>query len=86
MFYFNTMNERRNQKSTKCCGTHYMKTVEKYCVSCKKNTAYENSSVRKIKQTRLMLLSDSAVCGKKKARFIKNQELHLVVFNNFNKI
>ena len=31
--------------------------METYCVNCKKNTANENSSVRKTKQNRLMLLS-----------------------------
>ena len=50
--------------------------MEMYCVSCKKNTANENSSVRKTKQNRLMLLSDCFVCGKKKSMFIKNEELH----------
>ena len=30
--------------------------MEMYCGSCKKCTANENSSVRKTKQTRLMLL------------------------------
>ena len=61
--------------------------METYCVSCKKNTMKKNSSVRKTKQNRLMLLSNCTVCGKQKSRFIKNQEassleLHLVVFNN----
>ena len=50
--------------------------INTYCVSCKKNTGNKNSSIRKTKQNRLMLLSSCAVCGKKKARFIKNQELH----------
>ena len=49
--------------------------METYCVSCK-NTANENSSVRKSKQNRLMLLSNCAVCGKKKSTFIKSKELH----------
>ena len=49
--------------------------METYCVSCKKNIANENSSFRKTKQNRLMLLSNCALCGKKSA-FIKNQELH----------
>ena len=40
--------------------------METYCVSCNKNTANENSSVRKTKQNRLMLLSKCAVYGKKK--------------------
>ena len=56
--------------------------MKTYCVSCKKNTANENSSVRKTKQNILMLVSNCAVCGKKKSRFIKNQELHEVVSNN----
>ena len=46
-----------------------------YCVSCKNYTENENSNVRKTKQNRLMLLSNCAVCGKKKPTFIKNKEL-----------
>ena len=42
--------------------------METYCVSCKKNTANENSSVRKTKQNRLVLLLNCAVCGKKKMK------------------
>ena len=40
--------------------------METCCVSCKKYTGNDNSNVRKIKQNRLMLLSNCAVCGKKK--------------------
>ena len=47
--------------------------MEIYCVSCKKNTANKNSSLRKSEQIRLMLFSDFAVCGKKKLTFIKNE-------------
>ena len=47
--------------------------METYCVSCKRYTGIENSSVRKTKQNRLMLLSDCAICGKKKLNFIKNK-------------
>ena len=54
--------------------------METYCVSCKKHTTNENSSVRKTKQNRLMLLSNCTICGKKKSTFRKNQELH--DFNN----
>ena len=46
-----------------------------YCVSCKKNTTNKNSSVRKTKQNRLMVLSNCNFCSKKKSRFTKNQEL-----------
>ena len=34
----------------------YIKTMETYWVSCKKNTANENSRVKKTKQNKLMLL------------------------------
>ena len=49
--------------------------METYCVSCKKYTANENSSVRKTKQNILILLSNRAICGKRKSTFIKNDEL-----------
>ena len=48
--------------------------MEKYCVSCKKNTADKYCSVRRTEQNRLMLVSNYTICGKKKSRFIKNQE------------
>ena len=57
------------------------KTMETYCVNFKKYKANKISSVRKTKQNRLMLLSNCAICGKKKSPFIKNKELH-----NFNNI
>ena len=53
--------------------------METYCVRCKKNTANENSNVRKTKQNRLMFLSNRATCGKKKSTFVKSEKLH-----NFN--
>ena len=49
--------------------------METYCVSCKKNTANENLSVRNTKQDRSMILSNCSDCGKKKLMFTKN--LHL---------
>ena len=58
-----------------------MKTIATYSISCKKNTANKNSTVRRTKQKRLMLVSNCAVCGKKKLMLIINQgtsrlELH----------
>ena len=44
-------------------------------MSVVKNTANKNSSVRKTKQNRLMILSSCDVCGKKKSTFIENQGL-----------
>ena len=49
--------------------------METYCASCEKNTAHENSSVRKTKQNRLVLLSNCAVCGKKKSSLLKIKKL-----------
>ena len=49
--------------------------MKTYCFSYKKYTANKNSNVRKTKQNRLMLLSNSAVCDKKKSTFIINKEL-----------
>ena len=66
--------------------------MKTYCVSCKKKTANQISSVRRTKQNKLILLSNCAVCGEKKSRFIKNQEAsrlenHQVVLSNcFDKI
>ena len=45
--------------------------METYCASCKEKKAAKTSSVRKTKQNRLMLLSNCAVCSKKKSTFIK---------------
>ena len=45
--------------------------MEPYCVSCKKNAANKNSSIRKTKQNKLMLSSNCAVCGKKNQGSLK---------------
>ena len=49
--------------------------IKTCCVSCKKNTANEDSSVKKTKK-KLMLVLNCAVCGMQKSRFIQNQEFH----------
>ena len=54
----------------------HRKAMEMYCFTCKKNTGNKNSSVKRTKQNKLMLVSNCAVCGKKKSSFIKNQEVH----------
>ena len=50
------------------------KTMKNCCAIFTKYTANKNSSVRKTKQKRLMLVSNYAVCGKKKLTFIKNKK------------
>ena len=52
--------------------------METYCVSCKQYTANENSSVKKAKQNRLMLLSNYYICGNKKSTFIKNKSFQMI--------
>ena len=51
---------------------HYLKTIETYHVSYKKNIGNENLNIKKTKQSRLMLLSNCAVCGKENLVLIKN--------------
>ena len=48
--------------------------MEHYYVSCKNYTANENSSARKNKENRLMLLSNCSVLVNKKSAFIKNKK------------
>ena len=52
--------------------------METYRASCEKHTAKKNSSGRKTKQSRLMLLSNCALYGKKKTTFIKNKEINSI--------
>ena len=51
----------------------YKKAMKCYCVSCRKNTANKNSSVRRTKQNRSIPLPNCAIYGKKKSRFIQNK-------------
>ena len=53
--------------------------METYCVSCKKYNVNENSSVRIAKQNRLMLLSNCAICGKKRITFIKKTNSAMLI-------
>ena len=52
-----------------------IKAMETICASREKNTAHGNSSVRKTKQNRLVLLSNCAVCGKKRSSLLKFKKL-----------
>ena len=51
---------------------NHLKTIETYRVSYKKNIGNENLNIKKTKQSRLMLLSNCAVCGKENLVLIKN--------------
>ena len=46
-----------------------------YCLKCRKNTESKNPKVAKTKNQRIMLLSKCVMCGGKKSKFIKQQEV-----------
>ena len=43
--------------------------MDRYCVSCKKNTVNKRT-----KQNRLMLVPNFAACGKRKSKFTENHD------------
>ena len=46
-----------------------------YCIKCRKNPENLDSKIFKTKNGRVILQSKFAVCGIKKSRFIKEQEV-----------
>ena len=44
---------------------NFIVSIKTYCVSCKQNTANENSSVKKTNKNRLMLLSHCVLVARK---------------------
>ena len=48
--------------------------MKSHCLKCRKNTKNINPRVSKTSNGRAMVLSNCAICGSKKSRFIKNQE------------
>ena len=49
--------------------------MESYCLKCKKNTENLYPEVSSTSNGRVMISLKCAICGSKKSRFIKNQEL-----------
>ena len=47
--------------------------MESYCLKCKKNTENINPEISSTSNGKEMI-SNCAICGSKKCRFIKNQE------------
>ena len=65
--------------------------MKSYCLKCRKNTENINPKVSKRNNGRALLLSNCAICGSKKSRFIKNQEAkgllsNLVIKTPLNKV
>ena len=48
--------------------------MKSYCLKCRKGTENINRKVSKTSNNRIKILSKCAICGRKKSRFIKNQE------------
>ena len=64
---------------------------ETYCLSCRKDTKNTNLRIVKSKNNRSMIQSNSAICGNKKSRFIKEQQArgllsNLGIKNPLNKV
>ena len=52
-----------------------------YCWKCRKNTENKNPKTARIKNAKIMLLSEFAVCDSKKSNFIKQQEANGLLSN-----
>ena len=48
--------------------------MKSYCLRCRKDTENTNPKMSKTSNGRTILLSNCAICGGKKSKFIKNQE------------
>ena len=48
--------------------------MSSYCLKCRKNTESINTRVSRTNNGKTMILSNCAICGSKKSRFIKKQE------------
>ena len=48
--------------------------MKSYCLKCRKGTENINPSVSSTSNGKAMILLKCAICGRKKSRFIKNQE------------
>ena len=48
--------------------------MRSFCLKCKKNTESINPKVSKTSNGKTMILSQCAICGSKKSKFIKEQQ------------
>ena len=52
-----------------------------YCFKCRRNTKSINPKVSKITNGKAIILSTCAICGSKKSKFIKEQEVKGLLSN-----
>ena len=55
--------------------------METYCLKCKKNTKNISPKISSTSNGKSMILSKCVICGSKKSRFIKNQEVKGLLSN-----
>ena len=53
----------------------------RYCLKCKKNTESINPKVSKTTNGKAIILSICAICGSKKSKFIKEQQVKRLLSN-----
>ena len=49
--------------------------MKSYCLKCRKDTENINPKVSSTSNSKAIILSKCSICGSKKSRFIKNQEV-----------
>ena len=59
----------------------YKYKMKSYCLKCRKDTENINPKVSRTSNGRTMLLSNCAICGSKRSKFIKNQEVKGLLSN-----
>ena len=55
--------------------------MKSYCLKCRKDTENIDPKISSTSNGKAMILSKCAICGSKKSRFIKNQEVKGLLSN-----
>ena len=55
--------------------------MKAYCLKCKKDTENIDPNISNTSNGKAMILSKCAICGSKKSRFIKNEEVKGLLSN-----
>ena len=55
--------------------------MKSYCLKCRKDTENINQKFSSTSNDKSMILSKYVICGRKKSRFIKNQEAKRLLSN-----
>ena len=59
----------------------YQNKMKTYCVKCRKDTENIDPKIVRTKNNRLVMQSKCSVCGIKKSRFVKEQEVKGLLSN-----